>query len=601
MSTSAVISDWTALTDDTGVKSVQAGCDLEMPGPAKRRGHRVVQAVESGHISRLAVERAAGNILHLIERTKGLDGPLETPERPNDNAATRSIIRQAGIEGLTLLKNERNTLPIKDVRKIALIGPNAKRAIVGGGGSAKVNPYYTVSPFEGIKAATDAEIIFAQGSDNPKWLPLASKYCATPSGNQGVLLEFFRGDSFEGEPLFVQHKETTDLYLWDSAPKAVLPDYSFRVRAALTPKTTGLHTFSLSSVGPGRLFLNGELLIDNWYWTEEGEAMFDDSMDVLKSFHLEAGAPVDILVESTSEIRPLAKISMAGSHGYGGCRIGYQEEIKGNLLEEAVQVAREADFAIVVVGLDNEWESEGYDRQNMDLPKDGSQDRLVEAIFEANPNMVVVNQSGSPVAMPWADKVPAILQAWYQGQEAGNAIGDVLFGKQSPSGKLPTTFPKRLEDNPAYHNWPGENERVVYGEGIFVGYRHYERMKIEPLFPFGHGLTYTHFSYGEAKISGRSLSDANSLVVSIAITNDGGITAHEIVQLYIHDVKSRLPRPVKELQGFAKILLQPGETKTVQLPIDRHSVGYYDTSLQSWIAEEGAFNALIGASSVDIR
>jgi beta-glucosidase len=598
---SAVISDWTALTDATGVKSIQAGCDLEMPGPAKRRGPRVMKAVESGYISHLDVERAAGNVLHLIERTKGLDGPPETPEFASDNPATRSIIRQAGVEGLTLLKNEGNVLPIRGARKIAVIGPNAKRAIVGGGGSAKVNPYYTVTPFEGIQAATDAEIIFAQGSENPKWLPLASKYCETPSGKSGVLLEFFRGDRFEGEPLFVQHKETTDLYLWDSAPKAVLPDYSFKVKAILTPETTGLHTFSLSSVGPGRLYLNGELFIDNWDWTEEGEAMFDDSMDVLKAVELESGVPVNILVESTSEIRPLAKISIAGSHGYGGCRIGYQEEVKGNLLDEAVRVAREADVAVVIVGLDNEWESEGYDRQHMDLPKDGSQDRLVEAIFEANPNMVVINQSGSPVAMPWADKVPTILQAWYQGQEAGNALADVLFGKQSPSGKLPTTFPKRLEDNPAYHNWPGENLRVVYGEGIFVGYRHFERMKIEPLFPFGHGLTYTHFSYGEAKISGKFLSESGALLVSVPITNDGDMAAHEIIQLYIRDVKSRLPRPSKELQGFSKIFLLPGETKTVQMSVDKHSVGYYDTSLQSWIAEEGSFNVLIGASSVDIR
>jgi beta-glucosidase len=598
---STVISDWTALTDATGVKSIQAGCDLEMPGPAKRRGPRVVKAIESGHISHLDVERAAGNIVHLIERTKGLDGPPETPERPNDNPATRSIIRQAGVEGITLLKNEKNVLPIRDAKMIAVIGPNAKRAIVGGGGSAKVNPYYTVTPFDGIKAATQAEVVFAQGSENLKWLPLASKYCETPSGEQGVVLEFYKGDRFRGKPLSIQHKRTTDLYLWDSAPKVVLPDYSFKVKTILKPKTTGLHTFSLSSVGPGRLFLNGELLIDNWNWTEEGEAMFDDSMDVLRSIHLDAGVPVKVLVESTSEIRPAAKIPIVGSHGYGGCRIGYQEEIKDNLLEQSVEAAKKADVVIVVVGLDNEWESEGYDRQHMDLPKEGSQDRLVEAVFEANPNMVVVNQSGSPVAMPWADKVPAILQAWYQGQEAGNALADVLFGKQSPSGKLPTTFPRRLEDNPAYHNWPGENLKVIYGEGIFVGYRHYERMNLEPLFPFGHGLTYTSFSYGKAQISGGRLSDSGSLLVSVPVTNEGEVAAHEIVQMYIRDVKSRLPRPHKELQGFAKVFLHAGETKVVELPIDRHSVGYYDTSLQSWIAEEGRFDVLIGASSADIR
>jgi beta-glucosidase len=373
------------------------------------------------------------------------------------------------------------------------------------------------------------------------------------------------------------------------------------VKAVIKPETTGLHTFSFSSVGPGRLFLNGDLFIDNWNWTEEGEAMFDDSQDVLKSIYLEAGSRVEILVESTSEIRPASKIPMVGQHGYGGCRIGYQEEIKDNLLDQAVEAARDADVAIVVVGLDNEWESEGYDRQHMDLPKDGSQDRLVEAVFEANPNMVVVNQSGSPVAMPWADKVPAILQAWYQGQEAGNALADVLFGKQSPSGKLPTTFPKRLEDNPTYHNWPGENLKVVYGEGVFIGYRHYERMNLEPLFPFGHGLTYTRFSYGEARSSGTTMSESDKIVVSVPVTNVGDMEAHEIVQAYVRDVKSRLPRPEKELQAFQKVFLQPGETKNVELTLNKHSVGYYDTSLEAWIAEEGRFDVLIGASSTDIR
>jgi beta-glucosidase len=572
-----------------------------MPGPAKWRGPRVLQAVSSGLISRAEIERAAGNVLYLVDRTKGFDGPAESPERANENPETNNLIRQAGIEGITLLKNDFNVLPLRASDKVAVIGPNAKRAIVGGGGSAKVNPYYTVTPFDGIVAACQGEVTYAQGCENPKWLPLASKHCQTSDGEQGVTVEFYKGDRFKGVPVSIQHKRTTDLYLWDSAPKMVMPDYSFKVKTVIKPTTSGLHTLSLSSVGPGRLFLNGELFIDNWNWTEEGEAMFDDSQDVLKSIYLEAGASVDILIESTSEIRPASKIPLVGQHGYGGCRIGYQEEIKEDLQAAAVKAASEASVAVVVVGLDNEWESEGYDRQFMDLPKDGSQDRLVEAILAANPRTVIVNQSGSPVAMPWADRAPAILQAWYQGQEAGNALADVLFGKQSPSGKLPTTFPKRLQDNPTFHNWPGENLKVVYGEGLFIGYRHYERMNLETLFPFGHGLTYTHFSYGRAGISGKVLTDSNTLVVSVPITNDGEVAAHEIVQLYVHDVKSRLPRPQKELQGFAKVLLQPGESKMVNLNVDKHSVGYYDTSLQAWIAEEGQFDVLIGASSADIR
>lgn len=600
-----MISDWGG-TNSTA-ESIRAGCDLEMPGPAKRRGPLVLKAIEEGQLTREEVERAAGNVLYLVDRTKGLNGPPEQPERSNDNPATTELIRQAGIEGLTLLKNDGKLLPIRDAKKIAVIGPNAKRAIAGGGGSASLNPYYLTSPLDALKSGTDAEILYSQGCDTVKWLPLLDQFCSIPSGEQGVILEYYHGDRFKGEPAVVQHKQTTDLYLWDSAPKEVYPEidspYSFKVKTTVTPKTSGQHTFSFTSVGPGRLFLNGELFINNWDWTEEGEAMFGNSADVLKSIYLEEGKPVDLLVESTNEIRPASKIPhMDGApYYYGGCRIGYQEEMSVNYQQEAVEAAKAADVALVFVGLDAEWESEGYDRKTMDLPKNGSQDRLIEAVLAANPRTVVINQSGTPVTMPWADQVPAIIQAWYQGQEAGNALADVLLGRQSPSGKLPTTFPKRLEDTPAYHNWPGENLKVLYGEGVYMGYRHYERANIAPLFPFGHGLSYASFSYGQPSISGTVLSDINSILVSVPVTNTGDVAAYETVQAYVKDVKSRIPRPEKELQAFSKVFLQPGETKIVDLVLDKYSVGYYDTSLGAWLAEEGRFDVLIGASSVDIR
>lgn len=594
------MSDWTGT--NSIAEAIEAGCDLEMPGPTKWRGEKAIKAVEDGKLSREAIERAAGNVLYLIDRTKGLDGPPEPAEKSIDNAATRALIRQAGVEGLTLLKNEGSLLPVRNVKKIAVIGPNAKRAIAGGGGSASLSPYYLTTPFDGIKSRTDAELLFAQGCDTAKWLPLANEFVTTPQGEQGVILEYYYGDRFKGEPASIQHKQTTDLFLWDSAPKTVLPAYSFKVKTRITPKSTGTHTFSFSSVGPGRLFLNEKVFIDNWDWTEEGEAMFEASQDVLKSIYLEAGKPVDLLVESNNEIRPASKIKFDGpKHAYGGCRIGYEEESKVDLLQEAVNAATAAEVALVLIGLDAEWESEGYDRQTMDLPKNGSQDRLIEAVVKANPRTIVINQSGTPVTMPWVDQVPAILQAWYQGQEAGNALAEVIFGYQSPSGKLPTTFPKRLQDNPAYNNWPGENAKVVYGEGLYIGYRHYERAYIEPQFPFGHGLTYTTFTYGTPKISGNILSESNNLSIAVPVTNSGAVSAHEIVQVYVRDVKSRLPRPQKELQAFGKILLQPGETKEVVFALDKYAVGYYDTNIEAWIAEEGKFEVLIGASSADIR
>ncbi|PSN63451.1 hypothetical protein BS50DRAFT_500950 [Corynespora cassiicola Philippines] len=601
----AVISDWTG-TYATG-PSIKAGVDIEMPGPTKwRKLDQVLDSLEKGEITRDDIERAAGNVLYLVDRTRGLsDHTPEPPEKSIDNTATSDLIHQAGIEGLTLLKNENNVLPIRDAKKIALIGPNVKRAIVSGGGSAGLNPYYKVSPWDGIRSRFDGEITFAQGCDSSKWLPLATPFCTAPNGEQGVRLEYYYGDRFKGEPAIVQHKVSTDLWLWDSAPKDVLPAYSFKVKTTVTPKSSGNHMFSFASVGPGRFYINGELFIDNWDWVDEGEAMFSASEDVLKTIYLDEGKPVEILIESTNEVRPASKVSIIGRrHDYGGCRIGYQEEDKIDRLQEAADVAREADVAVVVVGLDAEWESEGYDRQTMDLPKDGSQDRLIEAVVAANPRTVVVNQSGTPVTMPWEPRTPAILQAWYQGQEAGNALADVLLGNATPSGKLPTTFPARIEDNPAYHNWPGENLKTVYGEGIYIGYRHYERSKIAPLFPFGHGLTYTTFEYGTPSVNSNVLSEAQGITVIIPITNTGSAAAPEIVQAYVKDVKSTLPRPEKELQAFGKVFLQPGETKNVTLKLNKYSVGYFDTSLGqngAWIAEEGVFDVLIGASSADIR
>ncbi|KAF2662986.1 glycoside hydrolase family 3 protein [Lophiostoma macrostomum CBS 122681] len=600
-----VISDWTGTY--TTAPSIRAGTDIEMPGPTKwRKSDQALAAIEKGELTKEDVEQAAARVLFLVDRTKGLGNmSAEEPEQSNNNPQIRSLILQTAIEGLTLLKNEKSVLPIRGAKKLAMIGPNVKRAIVGGGGSAGLKPYYVTTPWDGVRSRFDGELIFAQGCDSSKWMPLASPYCTTPDGQQGVRLEYYRGDRFKGEPLVVQDKAGTDLWLWDSAPKEVLPEFSFKVKTTLTPTSTGTHTFSFASVGPGRVFINGELFVDNWDWTDEGEAMFSASEDVLKSIYLEEGKPVEILVESTNEVRPASKVSVIGRrHDYGGCRIGYQEEDKVDRQQEAVDAAKAADAAILVVGLDAEWESEGYDRQTMDLPRNGSQDRLIEAVLAANPNTIVVNQSGTPVTMPWANRAPAILQAWYQGMEAGNALADVLFGNQSPSGKLPTTFPQRLEDNPAYHNWPGENLTTIYGEGIYIGYRHYERSKIAPLFPFGHGLTYTTFEYGSPSIDKQVLAEADSITVTVPVTNTGSYPAHEIVQAYVKDIKSTLPRPEKELQAFGKVLLQPGETKDVSLSLNKYSVGYFNTSLGqsgAWVAEEGAFDVLIGSSSADIR
>lgn len=598
---STVISDWTGT--NSVVESVKAGCELEMPGPTKWRGANALKAIDQGKLSKHDVETAAFNVLKLVNRTKGLNGPPEPPEKSINNPDTSALIRETAAEGITLLKNDNHILPIVNAKKIAIIGPNAKRDVVGGGGSATLNPYYVITPFDGIRAATDAQLLYAQGCDSTKWLPLASEYCRTHDGQQGVILEYYHGDQFHGEPMSVQHKQTTDLFLWDSAPKDVLPAYSFKIKTVITPQSSGNHTFSFSSVGPGRLYVDGQLLINNWDWETEGEAMFEASQDVHKTIHLEIDKDVELLVESTNEVRPASKVVPgARTHHYGGCRIGYQDESKVDLLQEAIDIARQADVVVMCVGLDAEWESEGYDRQSMDLPKHGTTDRLIEAVVAANPQTIVVNQSGNPVTMPWVDQIPGILQAWYQGQEAGHALADVLFGKQNPGGKLPTTFPKRLEDNPSFGSWPGENLQSTYNEGIFIGYRHYEAKKIKPLFPFGHGLSYTSFQYGKANLTPQTLKEStDTLVLEIPITNAGDVPGHEIVQAYTGQDHPRLARPEKELKAFSKLYLQPKETQTARMTLDKHSVSFWDPSLKTWVAEQGIYTVLIGASSADIR
>lgn len=419
---------------------MKAGCDIEFPFSTKWRFEKVIKALGDGRLTEADLDRAAENVLTLVQRTKGDDMSEEKPEWEDNRAETRALIRQAGAEGLTLLKNEGSILPIDPkTARVAVIGPNANRAIAGGGGSASLNPYYNTLPLDSIRAVAEKEVVYAQGCHIYKWLPVASPFCTDKAGKPGVTLEWFSGDKFEGKVVVQQRRTNTDLFLWDSAPLAELgPEWSAIATTYLTPTQTGRHTVSYMTVGPGRLYVDGKLALDLWNWTEEGEAMFDGSIDYMVDVDMQAGKPVELRVEMTNELRPLAKQKVFNmTHRYGGCRIGFKQEDAIDYLQEAVDAAKAADVAVVVIGLDAEWESEGYDRKNMDLPSDGSQDRLVEAVIAANPRTVVVNQSGSPVTMPWADKVPTILQAWYQGQEAGNALADVLFGFKNPSGKLP--------------------------------------------------------------------------------------------------------------------------------------------------------------------
>lgn len=275
-----------------------------------------------------------------------------------------------------------------------------------------------------------------------------------------------------------------------------------------------------------------------------------------------------------------------------------RDEVDEALLQEAVNAAKEADVAVIFAGLPDAFESEGFDRTHMSMPD--CQNILIEKVAEVQPNVVVVLHNGSPVEMPWLPKVKGVLESYLGGQAVGTAQYNILFGKVSPSGKLPETFPVKLEDNPSYLNFPGEGDRVEYREGIFVGYRYYDKKKMEVLFPFGHGLSYTTFSYSNLKLSAGQIKDTEEVTVSVDVTNTGTMAGKEVVQLYVSDKESSVIRPEKEMKGFVKLELKPGETRTATFKLNKRSFAYYNTQIHDWHVETGTFTIMIGKSSRDI-
>ena len=275
-----------------------------------------------------------------------------------------------------------------------------------------------------------------------------------------------------------------------------------------------------------------------------------------------------------------------------------RDEIQDRLIDEAVAAARGADVAVIVAGLPDSFESEGYDRAHMRMPD--CQNALIERVAEANPNTVVVLYNGSPVEMPWLGKVKAVIEAYLGGQAVGGATKDVLFGNVNPCGRLPESFPLKLEHNPSYLTYGGEEDMAVYNEGVFVGYRYYDKKQMEVLFPFGFGLSYTSFEYRNLRVSAESISDTDTLTVSVDVENTGALPGKEVVQLYVGDRESTVFRPVRELKGFEKVSLAPGEIKTVTFTLDKRAFAYWNTGLHDWHVETGAFIIEIGRSSRDI-
>jgi len=598
-----VMSDWTGTYSTAD--AANNGLDLEMPGPARWRGERLLAAVEDGRVAAEAIDDGARRLLRLLTRVGAFDRTPKTPHA-DDRPEHRAVARAAATEGIVLLKNEQGMLPLDRATRpqIAVIGPNAREARIMGGGSAQVNAHYAVAPYDGIVAAAGegATVRFEQGCTNHKRLPLLDMAWVMPADDgtgderRGFGATYWNNADLSGESAATGYLDKADQFWMGTVVPGVDP-FGFSARfngrlAVPASAASGRYAVSLVSAGFCRLLIDGRETVDNWTAQRRGDSYFGfGSTEVIAPIDLEAGHEYDLVMEFAKDVASPVPVA--------AFRLGLLPPQPADAIDRAVALAAASDVAIVCAGTSGEWESEGYDRPGLGLP--GHQDDLIARVAAANPRTVVMLNVGSPISMPWLDRVAAVLVAWFPGQECGNAIADVLFGHATPSGKLPQTFPRRLEDNPAYLNYPGENGKVSYGEGLYVGYRYYDKKDIAPLFPFGFGLSYTSFAYDNLRLSATEIGPDDTLLMRIDITNEGGHAGQEVVEVYVRDRESRLGQPDKELKAFAKVALGVGETQTVSLALARDAWSYYDDATHSWVAEPGLFDILVGSSSAAIR
>lgn len=574
-----VMSDWGGVH---ATDVVQAGNDLEMPTGEHMSVPKLKAALADGSVTQAAVDDSVHRILRTIIRTGLLNGPMHQDHRLVNSPAHQKLALQAAEQGIVLLKNQGNVLPLNrsKIKSIAVIGEPAKDLQIDALGSPQVQPTHVVELLNGIRAqAGDINVDYAAGSVDGEPIPASALTLPDDKNIHGYRAEYFKNRDLKGQPAAVRVEQ--DIKLRDPhLPVPGFPSSNFSVRwtARLTAPKSGKYTFTFTGDDGCRVYLDGKLLID--HWVESAET------PVSGRIQLQAGKTYNLRVE----------YFQAG--GAYVARLKWQPP-QDALFAKAVLAAAKADVAIVAVSTHRQ-EGEGHDRPSMDLPN--NQADLIRAVAAANQNTIVVLNNGTPVTMKdWLPAVPGVVEAWLPGQEGGTAIASILFGDVNPSGKLPDTLAANRSDYPDAENFPGKNNEVHYAEGIYVGYRHFDKAGIKPLFPFGYGLSYTTFGYDHLKLSQPELTPDGHITASVDITNTGKRAGAEVVELYLHDPHPKIDKPVRELKGFSKVKLQPGETKTVHFQITRQDLAYFDVAGKQWKADAGQYEVQIGASSRDIR
>jgi len=570
-----IMSDWGATHD--GVAAANGGLDLEMPSGEFMNRKNLLPAIEAGKITQATIDHKVRRILRKAIQFGFFNRDQTDTSIPLLDQNSRAVALEAARSGTVLLKNSGNLLPLdkEKIKTIAVIGPNAYPAVVGGGGSSLTKPFNAVSYLEGISNYVGPKTRVLYAVENPPLEQIYSRqtFVTALGGPGGLKGEYFKNQDLSGDPVLSRVDPLIRFRAEDGnfAPDRV-DQFSARWHGYFIPESSGYYTFYTSSDDGVRFYIDEKRAIDNWSPHSE---MIDSY-----SAHFEAGKPYTIILEY---------FDAGGGGGLGLGVIRTEETITENL----ITLAKSVDAVVLSVGFNPESEGEGADR-TFALP--GAQEVLIQKVAAANKNTIVLLNAGGDVdTASWLDRIPALLHAWYPGQEGGTALAQILFGEYSPSGRLPISFERRLQDNPTYNSYQPKAgaKSVAYTEGIFLGYRHYDRSENKPLFPFGYGLSYTTFQYSDLKIS----HDQRHVKVSFAIKNTGRRRGAEVGQVYVGDTHSRVPRPVKELKGFAKVDLQPGQRKLASVLLDRRSFAYYDTVNKRWKIEPGEFKVLVGSSS----
>jgi beta-glucosidase len=584
-----LMSDWTSTYD--AVAAANAGLDLEMPSGLFLNREKLLPAIQQGLVTVATIDDKVRRILRTAIQFGWLDRDQTDLSISRYNREADRVALDAALEGAVLLKNENNLLPLKKeaVKSVLVVGPDAYPAVPVGGGSARVLPFQSVSFVQGVSdyLGNGAQVYYSPGVASLGDLADATVFSTAATGGEpGLQAEYFATSDLHGTPFISRSEPHVNFGPPAKAPARDLA-LSARWTGYFAAREAGNYQLFVSSTGEDggyyRVYVDGKLLLDNWTDAKELLGVATVSLDE---------NPHKVVLERHGESTWL------GAH----LRMGIVRQ-GDYVTSDAKALAAKVDVVIVAAGFDPESESEGADR-TFRLPP--GQDELIQQMLATNKNTVVVLTSGGGVDMnAWLDRAHALLQVWYSGQEGGRAAAELLFGDANPSGHLPATFERRWEDNPvhdSYYPASGTN-RVVYKEGVFVGYRGYEHNGTKPLFPFGYGLSYTTFTYSNIRIKTVNAGSPGGPLYEVAfdMRNSGTREGADVAQVYVADAHSKVPRPAKELKGFVRIDLQPGETKTSTVTLDRRAFSYYDVGTKQWHADPGEFNVLVGRSSQDIQ